>query len=68
MFTTWKTFKACWNVNEVLSIHVFSQIIAVKEAVDIPVLIGSGVTADNLHKYEAADAIIIGSHFKEDGK
>ncbi|MCH7774184.1 MAG: BtpA/SgcQ family protein [Bacteroidetes bacterium] len=40
----------------------------VRDAVDIPVLIGSGLTADNIEKYfPAADAFIIGSYFKQGG-
>jgi membrane complex biogenesis BtpA family protein len=40
----------------------------VKDAVKIPVLIGSGLTADNIEKYfPAADAFIIGSYFKHGG-
>jgi membrane complex biogenesis BtpA family protein len=41
----------------------------VKNAVDIPVLVGSGVTLKNVDRYLAvADALIIGSYFKYDGK
>ena len=40
----------------------------VKEAVDIPVLVGSGVTLDNVDRYLAvADGLIIGSSFKHGG-
>ena len=40
----------------------------VKEAVNIPVLIGSGLTVENIEKYfPIADAFIIGSHFKKEG-
>ncbi len=40
----------------------------VRDAVKIPVLIGSGLTADNIEKYfPAADAFIIGSYFKHGG-
>jgi len=36
---------------------------------DLPILIGSGVTIDNIDKYwEHANGFIIGSHFKENGK
>jgi len=36
--------------------------------VDIPVLVGSGVTVDNVDRYLAiADALIVGSYFKYDG-
>ncbi|XP_033753916.1 uncharacterized protein F13E9.13, mitochondrial-like [Pecten maximus] len=39
----------------------------VAEAVSIPVLIGSGVTKDNLQMYSSANGLIVGSHFKKDG-
>ena len=40
----------------------------VKEVVHIPVIIGSGITIDNVEKYYPfTDAFIIGSHFKKDG-
>jgi membrane complex biogenesis BtpA family protein len=40
----------------------------VKETVNIPVIIGSGITVNNIEKYfRYADAFIIGSHFKKDG-
>ncbi|XP_033117390.1 uncharacterized protein F13E9.13, mitochondrial-like [Anneissia japonica] len=40
----------------------------VQDSVNIPVLIGSGVTEDNLHEYSNANGIIVGSSFKMDGK
>ncbi len=41
---------------------------SVKENVNIPVLIGSGITDKNMHSYlEYADGLIVGSYFKEDG-
>ena len=41
----------------------------VRESVDLPVIVGSGVTQANLHEYLGrVDAIIVGSHFKVDGK
>ncbi len=41
---------------------------SVMKAVNIPVMIGSGITADNLKDYwRHADAFIIGSWLKEDG-
>lgn len=46
------------NVNE-LSI--------LKKATSLPILIGSGVTFANLPQYVAADALIVGSHFKHGG-
>ena len=40
----------------------------VKRAVDIPVLVGSGVTQENVDQYLAvADALIVGSYFKYEG-
>ena len=40
----------------------------VKAAVDIPVLVGSGVTLENVGDYlEIADALIVGSYFKYGG-
>ena len=44
------------------------EIKAVKKSVGLPVLVGSGVTINNLEDYLAvADALIIGSYFKKDG-
>ncbi|CAL8246732.1 unnamed protein product [Lota lota] len=40
---------------------------AVAQSVNIPVLIGSGVTYDNVDHYIDANAMIIGSHFKKGG-
>lgn len=40
----------------------------VKKNVNLPVLVGSGVTEENIQDYLAADGLIIGSHFKQDGK
>jgi hypothetical protein len=40
---------------------------AVDRAVGIPVLVGSGVTAENVGLYPEADAFIIGSTLKRDG-
>ncbi len=39
----------------------------VRLAVDLPLLIGSGITYNNMEAYLSADAWIIGSHFKKDG-
>ena len=45
-----------------------SEVKNVNKAVSIPVIIGSGITVDNIAKYfPIADVFIIGSHFKEDG-
>ncbi|KAJ1082674.1 hypothetical protein NDU88_002839 [Pleurodeles waltl] len=38
-----------------------------RHAVRIPVLVGSGVTLENIEDYVNADALIIGSYFKEGG-
>jgi len=47
---------------------VIAEVQAVKHAVKIPVLIGSGVTSENVELYlPLADALIVGSHFKKDG-
>ncbi len=41
---------------------------AVKQNLELPIIIGSGVTAENIDKYyNLADAFIIGSYFKVDG-
>lgn len=41
---------------------------ALKDSVDKPILIGSGITADNITEYwPFANAFIVGSHFKENG-
>lgn len=45
------------------------EIKSVKEKVGIPVLAGSGITADNIRAYyDYCDALIIGSYFKQKGK
>lgn len=43
------------------------DVAAVREAAALPVLVGSGVTAENLHRFAAAEAVIVGSHFKANG-
>lgn len=44
------------------------EIKIVKKSVNIPVLIGSGITDENIDKYyQIADAFIVGSHFKFNG-
>ncbi len=44
------------------------EIATVKDAVGVPVLVGSGVTIDNVESYlETSDALIVGSWFKKDG-
>ncbi|XP_038126789.1 uncharacterized protein F13E9.13, mitochondrial [Cyprinodon tularosa] len=39
----------------------------VSQSVKIPVLVGSGVTYDNVERFLAADGMIVGSHFKHSG-
>jgi len=40
----------------------------VKISTTLPVIIGSGITAENFHKYKAkADIFIVGTYFKKDG-
>jgi uncharacterized protein len=43
------------------------EVAAVAGAVGIPVLVGSGVTTDNLARFAAADALIVGSSVKVGG-
>jgi len=46
-----------------------NEIKSVKQNVNIPVLVGSGITLDNAKKYlEFSDALIVGSWFKYEGK
>jgi len=41
----------------------------VRRNTDLPILIGSGATPENLHKvYSKVDGFIVGSYFKKDGK
>ena len=41
----------------------------VRAAVSLPIIVGSGVTSENVKSYASkVDAMIVGSHFKEDGK
>jgi membrane complex biogenesis BtpA family protein len=44
-----------------------SEVRAVAEAVGVPTLVGSGVTAANVSEYAAADAVIVGTSVKRDG-
>ncbi|KAK2819967.1 hypothetical protein Q7C36_021613 [Tachysurus vachellii] len=44
------------------------ELIEVMRSVQIPVLIGSGVTHENVDDYLQADALIVGSHFKNGGR
>jgi len=46
-----------------------AELKAVRGAVRLPVLVGSGVTVDNVHLYlPHASALIVGSHFKAGGR
>lgn len=44
-----------------------AEVEAVRRAVRLPVLVGSGVSVSNLAAYAAADALIVGSSLKQDG-
>ena len=45
-----------------------SELKEAKESTTLPILIGSGITVENISEYwDLADGFIIGSHFKEDG-
>jgi len=43
------------------------EVAAVAGAVSVPTLVGSGITADNINEFAAADAFIVGSSIKKDG-
>jgi len=43
------------------------QLNSVLKEVDIPVIVGSGTTIDNVTQYLHCHAIIVGSHFKHSG-
>jgi membrane complex biogenesis BtpA family protein len=46
-----------------------SEIIEIKEKINLPVIAGSGITAENIKEYyNHCDAFIIGSYFKKEGK
>lgn len=44
-----------------------TEVVQLRDSVSLPVLVGSGVTAENVGGYATADALIVGSHFKEGG-
>ncbi len=44
-----------------------SDVRSVAAAVSVPTLVGSGVALDNLHDYDEADALIVGSSVKQRG-
>jgi len=43
------------------------EVNSVGSAVSVPTIVGSGITADNIHDYQNADAFIVGSSIKQDG-
>ena len=46
-----------------------NDLLKAKSATKLPVLIGSGMTAENIHEYvPLADGFIVGSYFRKDGK
>ncbi|XP_076037633.1 uncharacterized protein F13E9.13, mitochondrial-like isoform X2 [Oratosquilla oratoria] len=45
-----------------------NQLRNVVAQVSLPVLVGSGVTVDNVDKFSDAHGLIVGSHFKADGR
>ncbi|KAK6751224.1 hypothetical protein RB195_002916 [Necator americanus] len=45
-----------------------SDIQEIRSACSLPIFVGSGVTVSNVHQFGNADALIVGSHFKKDGK
>lgn len=44
------------------------EVAAVAAAVSVPTLVGSGITADNVNQFSGADAFIVGSSIKKDGR
>jgi uncharacterized protein len=44
-----------------------AEVASVSNAVSIPTLVGSGITAENIVNYPGADAFIVGSSIKENG-
>lgn len=45
-----------------------SDLSEVSAATELPLVLGSGVTVDNVDTFMGAHAFIVGSHFKEGGK
>lgn len=39
----------------------------VQKVTKLPVIIGSGVTINNINEFVTADGVIVGSHFKHNG-
>ncbi len=44
-----------------------NEVAAVADAVSVPTLVGSGITAANINSFTKADALIVGSWIKKDG-
>jgi membrane complex biogenesis BtpA family protein len=44
-----------------------NEVATVAEAVSVPTVVGSGITAENIASFPAADAFIVGSAIKKDG-
>jgi membrane complex biogenesis BtpA family protein len=44
-----------------------TEVEAVQAAVDVPTLVGSGISAEGLERYGAAEGLIVGSWLKKDG-
>ena len=44
-----------------------NEVNSVSQAVSVPTIVGSGITAENIHEYQNADALIIGSSIKQGG-
>ena len=44
-----------------------NEVNAVNAAVSVPTIVGSGITAENIHEYQNADALIVGTSIKQDG-
>ncbi|HKO43287.1 MAG TPA: BtpA/SgcQ family protein [Pyrinomonadaceae bacterium] len=44
-----------------------AEVNSVAAAVNVPTLVGSGITAENIQDYNGADAFIVGSSIKEEG-
>ena len=45
-----------------------TELKAVQQSTSLPVMVGSGVTEENVHHYMSTNAIIIGSHLKKHGQ
>ncbi|CAB4070334.1 unnamed protein product [Lepeophtheirus salmonis] len=49
-----------------VSAELFKEVESQK--LDVPILIGSGVTKENVHQFMSAHGLIVGSYFKKQGK